>query len=153
VKQWRFEISSKKGFADVNGRDVLEDIRQLNIDSVKEVISEKVFLIEADFDQPFAERVGGELLADPVCQDWRIGKSDIPAGPMAATQIEVHLKSGVTDPVAESVRSALGDMGAGDVASVETAVGTGSRAAAEAGMLVRKVVIPSISPQVLKNLA
>ena len=42
---------------------------------------------------------------------------------------------------------------AGDVASVETAVGTGSRAAAEAGMLVRKVVIPSISPQVLKNLA
>ena len=121
MKQWRFEISSKQGFPDVHGKDVLEDIRQLNIRSVEDVISEKVFLIEADFDQVFAERVGGELLADPVCQDWRIGKSDIPAGPMSATQIEVHLKSGVTDPVAESVRSALGDMGAGNVASVRTA--------------------------------
>ena len=143
MKQWRFEISSKKGFADVNGRDVLEDIRQLNIDSVKEVISEKVFLIEADFDQPFAERVGGELLADPVCQDWRIGKSDIPAGPMAATQIEVHLKSGVTDPVAESVRSALGDMGAGDVASVRTArkyVLLGTISEQEAETIARRIL-------------
>ena len=53
MKQWRFEISSKQGFPDVHGRDVLEDIRQLNIQSVEDVISEKVYLIEADFDLPF----------------------------------------------------------------------------------------------------
>jgi phosphoribosylformylglycinamidine synthase len=120
VKQWRFEISSKQGFPDVHGRDVLEDIRQLNIQSVEDVISEKVYLIEADFDLPFAERVARELLSDSVCQDWHIGKSGVPAGPMQATLIEVHLKSGVTDPAAESVRAALSDMGAGQVASVRT---------------------------------
>jgi microcompartment protein CcmL/EutN len=42
---------------------------------------------------------------------------------------------------------------AGDVASVEAAVGAGAESAGANGMLVRKVVIPSISPQVLKNLA
>jgi microcompartment protein CcmL/EutN len=42
---------------------------------------------------------------------------------------------------------------AGDVASVETAVASGAESVAANGMLVRKVVIPSISPQVLKNLA
>jgi len=120
VKQWRFEISSKQGFPDVHGRDVLEDIRQLNIQSVEDVISEKVYLIEADFDLPFAERMARELLSDSVCQDWHIGKSGVPAGPMQATLIEVHLKSGVTDPAAESVRAALSDMGAGQVASVRT---------------------------------
>ncbi|MHC4881495.1 MAG: phosphoribosylformylglycinamidine synthase subunit PurL [Planctomycetota bacterium] len=120
MKQWRFEISSKQGFPDVHGRDVLEDIRQLNIQSVEDVISEKVYLIEADFDLPFAERVARELLSDSVCQDWHIGKSGVPAGPMQATLIEVHLKSGVTDPAAESVRAALSDMGAGQVASVRT---------------------------------
>ena len=120
MKQWRFEISSKQGFPDVHGKDVLEDVRQLNIQSVEDVISEKVYLIEADFDQAFAERVAAELLADSVCQDWYIGKSGIPAGPMQAALIEVHLKSGVTDPVAESVRAALSDMGAGQVASVRT---------------------------------
>ncbi|MCI0499247.1 MAG: phosphoribosylformylglycinamidine synthase subunit PurL [Planctomycetales bacterium] len=121
MKQWRFEISSKQGFADVGGRDVLEDIRQLNIHSVEDVISEKVYLIEAEFDQPFAERVAKELLSDSVCQDWHIGKSGVPAGPMQATLIEVHLKSGVTDPVAESVMAALKDMRAGQVDSVRTA--------------------------------
>ena len=121
MKQWRFEISSKQGFPDVHGKDVLEDIRQLNIDSVKDVISEKVFLIEGDFDQAFAERVAKELLSDTVCQDWYIGKSGVPAGPMPATLIEVHLKSGVTDPVAESVMAALSDMGATDKVSVRTA--------------------------------
>ncbi|HOL32708.1 MAG TPA: phosphoribosylformylglycinamidine synthase subunit PurS, partial [Anaerohalosphaeraceae bacterium] len=121
MKQWRFEISSKQGFLDVHGRDILDDIRQFNILSVEDVISEKVYLIEADFDQPFAERVARELLTDPVCQEWHIGKSGIPAGPMPATLIEVHLKSGVTDPVAESVMAALKDMGAGAVESVRTA--------------------------------
>lgn len=42
---------------------------------------------------------------------------------------------------------------AGDVASVEAAVGAGAQSVAASGMLVRKVVIPSISPQVLRNLA
>ena len=42
---------------------------------------------------------------------------------------------------------------AGDVGSVETAVNSGAGAAAERGLLVRKTVIPSISPQVLRNLA
>ncbi|MHC4372641.1 MAG: phosphoribosylformylglycinamidine synthase subunit PurL [Planctomycetota bacterium] len=120
MKQWRFEISSKKGFPDIHGGDVLEDIRQLNISSVEDVVSEKVFLIEADFGQDFAERVGRELLADTVCQDWHLGKSSVPAGPMQASLVEVHLKSGVTDPVAESVKSALADMGAQQVSSVRT---------------------------------
>ncbi|MHC4292428.1 MAG: phosphoribosylformylglycinamidine synthase subunit PurS, partial [Planctomycetota bacterium] len=143
MKQWRFEISSKQGFPDVHGADVLEDIRQLNISSVEDVISEKVFLIEADFEQEFAERVGRELLADPVCQDWHLGKSGIPAGPMQATLIEVHLKSGVTDPVAESVRSAMMDMGAGEVASVRTGrkyVLLGSVSDAERETIARRVL-------------
>ncbi|MHC5082435.1 MAG: phosphoribosylformylglycinamidine synthase subunit PurL [Planctomycetota bacterium] len=120
MKQWRFEISSKQGFLDVHGKDTLEDIRQLEIQSVQDVISEKVFLIEADFDQNFAQRVAVELLSDPVCQDSYIGKSAIPAGPMSASLVEVHLKSGVTDPVAESVLAALKDMGANNVSSVRT---------------------------------
>jgi phosphoribosylformylglycinamidine synthase len=143
VKQWRFEISSKKGFLDVHGRDVLEDIRQLNIQSVQDVISERVYLIEAELDQDFAERVAKELLADPVCQDFYIGTSSIPAGPMQAELIEVHLKSGVTDPVAESVGSALVDMGAGQVDSVRTArkyVLLGNVSEAEREMIARRIL-------------
>ena len=121
MRQWRIEVSSRAGFADTRGQDVREDIEELGISTVESVHSAKVYLIEADFDADFAERVAGELLTDTVCQEYRIGRSVPPAGPMRATVIEVHLKSGVTDPVAESVAGALADMGAGNVETVRTA--------------------------------
>jgi phosphoribosylformylglycinamidine synthase len=111
VKQWRFEVLNRAGFSDVHGNGVLEDIRELGITSVEAVQSAKVFLIEADFDKKFAERVGKELLTDPVCEEYYIGRSKAPTGLAKATLIEVHLKSGVTDPVAESVTAAIADMG------------------------------------------
>ncbi len=121
MKQWRFEVSNKSGFRDVHGQAVLSEIRECGIRSVEDVFSTKVYMIEADFDREFAERVARELLSDPVFQDCALGRSGAPAGPMPASVIEVHLKSGVTDPVAESVYSALLDLGAGAVGSVRTA--------------------------------
>jgi len=111
VRQWRFEVFNRSDFSDVHGKSVLEDIKELGISSVQAVQSAKVFLIEADIDKNFAERVAQELLADPVCEEYYIGRSSAPAGLAKATLIEVHLKSGVTDPVAESVMAAVADMG------------------------------------------
>ena len=111
MRQWRFEVFSREHSADVHGNSVLEDIRELGIDSVEAVQSAKVFLIEADFDKKLAERLAKELLTDSVSEQYYIGRSGAPAGLAKATLIEVHLKSGVTDPVAESVMTAMTDMG------------------------------------------
>ncbi len=111
MKQWRIEVFNRSGFSDVHGKSILEDIKELGISSVQVVQSAKVFLVEADFDKNFAERVAHELLTDPVCEEYYIGRSSAPAGLAKATLIEVHLKSGVTDPVAESVMAAIADMG------------------------------------------
>ena len=111
MRQWRFEIFNRAGSADVHGNSVLEEIKELGINNVEAIQSAKVFLIEADFDEAFARRVAEELLADPVCQQYYIGRSGEPAGLAKSTLIEVHLKSGVTDPVAESVMAAIADMG------------------------------------------
>ncbi|HUT45626.1 MAG TPA: phosphoribosylformylglycinamidine synthase subunit PurS, partial [Sedimentisphaerales bacterium] len=111
MKQWRVEVFNRSGFSDVHGKSVLEDIQELGINSVQVVQSAKVFLIEADFDKDFARRLARELLADPVCEEYYVGRSGPPAGLAKATLIEVHLKSGVTDPVAESVMAAIADMG------------------------------------------
>jgi len=111
VKQWRFEVFNRRGFQDVHGNRVLDEIRELGINSVQAVQSARVYLIEADFDAAFTQRIAKELLADPVCEEYYVGRSGPPAGLARATLIEVHLKSGVTDPVAESVRAAVADMG------------------------------------------
>jgi len=142
VKQWRFEVFNKSGFSDVQGKSVLEDIRELGIDSVEAVQSAKVFLIEADFDGDFAKRLAKELLTDTVCEEYFIGRSKAPAGLAKATLIEVHLKSGVTDPVAESVMAAIADMGV-KVENVRTAkkyVLLGEIKADKAQMIAKKVL-------------
>ena len=110
MRQWRFEIFNRAGVADVHGNGVLEEIKEIGISSVEAVQSAKVFLIESDFDESCAKRLGSELLADPVCEEYYIGRSSAPAGLAKATLIEVHLRSGVTDPVAESVTAAMADM-------------------------------------------
>ncbi|GAI23714.1 unnamed protein product, partial [marine sediment metagenome] len=120
MRQWRFEVFNRSGFSDVHGNSILEEITELGISSAEAVQSAKVFLIEADFDDECAQCVGKELLTDPVCEEYYIGRSGPPAGLAKATLIEVHLKSGVTDPVAESVMAALADMGT-KVDNVQTA--------------------------------
>ena len=112
MKQWRFEVFNRNDCVDVHGNGIADEIRELGITTVEAVSSAMVFLIEADFDDDFAEKVACELLADPVSQQYYIGKSQAPPGLAKATLIEVHLKSGVTDPVAQSVMTALEDMGA-----------------------------------------
>ncbi|MFA5784688.1 MAG: phosphoribosylformylglycinamidine synthase subunit PurS, partial [Phycisphaerae bacterium] len=119
MKQLPIEVFNKPGTNDVHGSGVLEDIKELGIKSVEAVQSARVFLIDADpsaaigtgFDKEFAGRIAQELLADPICEEYYIGRSKAPAGLARATLIGVHLKSGVTDPVAQSVTAALADMG------------------------------------------
>jgi len=120
VRQWRFEVFNRSGFSDVHGISTFEDIRELGINTVEAVQSAKVFLIEGDFNEDFAGQIGRELLTDPVCEEYYIGRSKAPAGLAKGTLIEVHLKSGVTDPVAQSVMAAVGDMGV-SVDNVRTA--------------------------------
>lgn len=111
MNKWRFEVFNKPAFTDIHGNSVLESIKELGINSLEAVQSARVFLIEADLDDSFAKRIAAELLAEPVCEQFFIGRSKAPAGLAKATLIEVHLKSGVTDPVAESVVTAINDMG------------------------------------------
>ncbi|KPK78194.1 MAG: phosphoribosylformylglycinamidine synthase [Phycisphaerae bacterium SM23_30] len=116
----RIEIFTKSDYQDVPGQEVLTDIRQLGISTVEEVQAIKVFLLGGDFDQAGLERIARELLADPISQECHLGRSAAPPGLAQATLIEVHLKPGVTDPVADSTRMALADMGL-KVKSVRTA--------------------------------
>ena len=111
MSQWRFEVFNKPSFVDVHGNNILESIKELGINSIEAVQSAGVFLVEADFDRDFALQLADQLLTDPVCEQYFLGKSKAPAGLAKATILEVHLKSGVTDPVAESVLAAIADMG------------------------------------------
>ncbi len=142
MRQWRFEVFNGSGFSDVHSNSVLEDIQELGIGSVEAVQSATVFLVEADFDEGFAKRVAKELLTDPVCEEYYMGRSGAPAGLAKATLIEIHLKSGVTDPVAESVMAAVADMGvkAHNVRTARKYVLLGDITSSQADTIAKKIL-------------
>lgn len=104
----RFEIFNRQNVTDVQGNAVLHDITELGIGSVESVKFTRVFMIDGDISQEQAETIAGGLLTDAVSEEYFIGKRQ----PVDANShvLEVHLKSGVTDPVARSVEVALMDM-------------------------------------------
>ena len=91
---------------------------------LREVHATRVYLIEADLDEPTVRRIADELLADPVNQRSVIGAEA--AGDGAVT-LEVHYLPGVMDPVAMSTADAIREMLDADARCEDLEVRTGYR--------------------------
>ena len=113
----RIEIRPQEGTGDPQGTAVAHEIAELGIPSVSHVRAVRLFFLFGDLSAADARRAGDDLLTDPVAETACLGASPPPDG---GAVIEVHLKSGVMDPVAASTEKAIADMGLA-VESVRTA--------------------------------
>jgi len=123
MRIWRVEIQVGNGQADVVGRSVLHEMRDFGITEVANVRSSRLFLLETDAPQDQVKRIASELLVDPTVETYQLDV-DEPAYSDDCRgdhfRVEVHLKPGVMDPVAQSTQSAIDQMGIA-VQSVRTA--------------------------------
>ena len=119
---FRIEVSVKPRFPDLEGDRLKTDIHDIGITTVKEVRVSDVYFLEGKLDETELERIGRELLADPVFEEFSWGE-----GPLSSLSgedthlIVVTYNPGVTDPVASSVSKAIRDLGIDTVTSVKTA--------------------------------
>ena len=114
----RVEIRSKEGFGDPHAEGVFRHVKELGIEAVTAVRSARLFFLVGDLTADEADRIGAELLADPVIEDFVVGGEALAGN--GAGVVEVHLKPGVMDPVAASAEQAVRDMGL-EISSVRTA--------------------------------
>jgi len=105
---YRIEVRSGEGFGDPHADGMFHQIGEFGIASVTGVRHVRLFFLYGDLSADEADRIGRELLIDPVTEQMLAGSSPAPADGAA---IEVHLKAGVMDPVAASVEKAIADMG------------------------------------------
>lgn len=118
---WRVEVCDRNGTSDSG---VKKDIEDLGIKGVESAEVVQVYIIEGDIARSEMNRISGELLADPVTQSYAFK-----LGPMADKKarkkghafVEVTYNAGVMDPVEESVKKGIADLGIGNVESVKTA--------------------------------
>ena len=120
TRVWRVEVRPLDPTDDPLGRSVLAEAGEMHLaPNLRHVRTARLYLVETDLDQPTIERVAGQLLSDPVSEQWRLGAADVEPD---ASLVEVHYLPGVMDPVAHSTRDAILDMvGEGHACEVRTA--------------------------------
>jgi phosphoribosylformylglycinamidine synthase len=142
---YRIEVRPKTQFGDPHAAGVFSQIKELGIATVSAVRSARLFFLYGEILADDARKVAQDLLIDPVVEDFRFSiddcrlkdeaSADIADAPKETAEssaslsivnrqssivIEVHLKPGVMDPVAQSCEQAIKDMGFA-VSSVRTA--------------------------------
>jgi phosphoribosylformylglycinamidine synthase II len=115
---YRIEVSVKEGFADPRSEGLLKDILDLGIKSVERVKVSSVYLLEGSLDDKERVTICRELLTDPIVEEYAADDSPAPAG---ARLVEVAYNPGVMDPVEESVKKGIRDLGIETITAVRTA--------------------------------
>jgi phosphoribosylformylglycinamidine synthase len=113
---YTIEVHHQKKFRDRHGEHVRHDAQDLGIGTVPVVTFAQVYRVEGAISADQAQLAAARLLTDPVTETCTVTAVTTPAPrgavkKLSARQIEVWLKPGVTDTVAESVGKALKDMG------------------------------------------
>ncbi len=109
---YRLEVRLKSDYPDAEGLSALCLLQGLGLSSVREVRASQVYEIRGPWSASHLQQAARELLSDCVTQEHRLlSPSQAVSNGMRHWRVEVWLKDTVTDPVAETVRQALIELG------------------------------------------
>lgn len=117
MKNWKVEVYCKPEVPDTVGQGILEDITDLGINGIDAVRTATVYWIEGSLDAETIDRIGAELLANPITQTYTFGtqnKTD------KDWTLEVQFKPGVTDAIGDSAVKGITDLDITGVTTVRT---------------------------------
>jgi phosphoribosylformylglycinamidine synthase len=115
---YRIEVSVRDGFADPRSEGLQKDILDLGIKSVNRVRVSSVYLLEGKLNDKELLAICRELLTDPIVEEYTIQESPAPTG---TRLVEVAYNPGVMDPVEDSVKKGIRDLGITTIKAVRTA--------------------------------
>lgn len=117
MKNWKVEVSYKPEVPDTLGQGILEDITDLGISGVDSVRTATVYWIEGTLNDQAIDRIGAELLADPITQVYTFRPE---SDSVKRWTLEVQFKPGVTDAVGDSTVKGIKDLGIAGITGVRT---------------------------------
>jgi len=120
---YKIEVSNKKGFPDKHGEHVCHDVKDIGLRGVSGVKYSPIYRFDGDVTGLDITRIASELLIDPITEEYSANTQDAADKQKHAKGehiIEVWLKGGVTDTVAESVQKAVKDLGISTPLKVKT---------------------------------
>jgi len=122
---YQIEVSLKKEFRDKHGEHIRHEVSELGVKGISAVGYSSVYKIEGGLSRQEAERIAGRLLIDPITEQYSILQETGPrpgqeGREAIARVVEIWLKKGVTDTVADSVSKAVKDIGINEPLKIKT---------------------------------
>lgn len=118
---YRIEVREKSGFYDAIGESVKKDIIDLSCKGkVKDVKTVQVYLLEGALEDRDVKLICDNLFIDPITQEYSFDDG-LCARSEGYKVVEVAYNPGVMDPVEESAKKAIRDLGIKDIRTVKTA--------------------------------
>ncbi len=128
---WEIDLRPRKGLPDRDAEGVAADAKALGLAKDVQVATARGYLVQGDLTADRIERLAHELFGDPVVEEiaWApVGAPELSTPPtdwslkrpvhtasassgVAPTLLQVLLKPGVMDPVAQSAEEAVADFG------------------------------------------
>ena len=150
---WRVEIKEKEGFYDAVSGGVKKDIADLGFgNKVKAVKTAQVYLLEGDIDEGDIKKICDNLLIDPITQECSYQGSIFDE--KAFKVVEVAYNAGVMDPVEESAKKAIADLGINGVRTVKTAkkyLIKGNLSYADIHLIAEKILYNKVIQHIVKG--
>ena len=109
--RWVVEVSAKAGNPDPAGQALLGQINALGVSGVSDARVNALYELRGKLSAAQAADIARQLLSDPVTQDYRVDRTPSPSTTGPHWRLEVWLKPAVTDPVGESVKKGIKDLG------------------------------------------
>jgi len=116
---WRVEVREREGFYDAVGGSVKKEIEDLGFkDKVSHVHFVQVYLLEGDIEESEIRLICDNLLIDPITQEYSYDAGVFDDAGYKV--VEVAYNPGVMDPVEESAKKAIRDLGINGVKDLKT---------------------------------
>ncbi|MBI3553241.1 MAG: phosphoribosylformylglycinamidine synthase subunit PurS [Elusimicrobia bacterium] len=149
ASSYQVEIKLRPDYTDAEGQGALGLLHSLGVNTAREVRASRLYELRGALTSAQVQQAARELLCDPVTQEFRMFNGHTPVlNGMNHWRIEVWLKPSVTDPVGDTVRAALEEMGLAAAESVR--VGTAYHVTGKCGRnQLEKAVARSLANPVI----
>ena len=106
----RIEVSLKSEYGDAESSSLAVVLKSSGAPTVSKVRKSRLYEIRGSFTAAHINRLSRDLLCDPITEDFRV-LSQPPSTQGPFWRVEVRLKPTVLDPEADTIKSAMIEMG------------------------------------------
>ena len=120
MRKYKIEVFNKENIFDGLAHNLMKDIFDLGIKSLKDLKVSYLYLIEGNLNLSHIKTICEKLLIDPVTQEYKIANLKHKISDRNAHIVEVWYKQGVTDAVGDTTKIGIKDLGIEGDFSVRT---------------------------------